>query len=143
MLEKLIGTWELCSWTYREDGGKETDYIGDNPGGILMFDRSGWMNVQVHAADRKNFASEGIMGGKAEEIREAFTTYFAYYGTYEVGIEDSTIVHRVEGALFPNWIGDKQVRKVLFRDDHLFLTTPPLQAAGRERMFTLKWRRVS
>lgn len=142
MLDKIRGTWHLHSWTYRDDGGEEQDYIGHDPGGILMFDDSGWMNVQVHASDRENFASDGIMGGSPGEISAAFTSYFAYYGTYEAGEEPSTLIHYVKGALFPNWVGDRQLRHVSFVDNYLLLTTPPVMAGGKKRMFTLKWQRA-
>ncbi|MFA0962298.1 lipocalin-like domain-containing protein [Roseivirga sp. BDSF3-8] len=141
ILEKIKGTWLLDSWTYRDGGGDEKDYFGPGPGGILMFDGRGRMNVQVHRSDRSRFGSEGILGGEPEEISAAFTSYFAYYGTYEKGEEPDTVVNIVEGALFPNWVGDKQVRYVSVQNDYLLLTTPPVLAGEEVRRFTLKWKR--
>ena len=76
---------------------------GDNPLGKVIFDNNGNFVAQLMKSDRKEFEADNQFGGTPEEIKEAFEGYTAYYGTYEVK-DYKTLVNKVEGSLYPNWI---------------------------------------
>ncbi|MGZ5958635.1 MAG: lipocalin-like domain-containing protein, partial [Myxococcaceae bacterium] len=61
----LVGTWRLISIeTLRKDGQVIYPFYGKHPEGLLMYDRSGWMSVQIvsdpkptapHSSSRESF----------------------------------------------------------------------------------------
>lgn len=140
--EKIIGTWELLSWLHYNDKGEAVHYFGENVTGILMYDRNGHMNAQLMKVERPLFSSPSLNGGNPEETLLAFRGYVAYYGKY---IENSPgeLVHLVEGSLFPNWIGDRQVRYGSIENDRLIIRTPPIPSKDGEVVFHLTWKRIS
>jgi hypothetical protein len=139
--EKIIGTWQLVSWVYTNDKGETTHYFGEDARGILMYDEHGYMNAQLMRADRQRFSSESISGGTPAETYGAFHSYLAYFGRY-VEVAPGELVHTVEGSLFPNWVGHKEVRYGKIEHDLLILNTPPIPVAGENIVFHITWRRL-
>ena len=139
--DKIIGTWKLVSWIFKNEHGQDIHYFGEHAQGILMYDAAGYMNAQLMKSDRMPFASASISGGSPDEAHRAFHSYLAYYGKYYEE-EPGAVVHIVEGSLFPNWIGNKEVRYGKIEGDLLVLHTPPIQAQGREIVFYITWCRV-
>ena len=138
--EKLIGSWQLLTWTYKKNG-ETHNHFGENPEGILMYDNNGKMNAQLVKKDRKKFSSEGLNQGLAEEMCEAFKSYLAYYGSFKE-INPGEIVHTVEGSLFPNWVGQEQFRYGKLENNILTFTTQPILSDGEELIFEVTWRRI-
>lgn len=139
--KKIIGTWKLVSWVFRDKQGEPVHYFGENATGILMYDGNGYMNAQLMRSGRKTFASDSIDGGTLIETQDAFCSYLAYFGRY---YEDrpGEIIHVVEGSLFPNWLGRKEVRYGKIENDHLILYTPPIPVRDTEIVFYITWERV-
>ena len=67
-------------------------------------------------------------------------TYVSYCGTYE--FSGSTVIHRVELSLFPNWVGVQQERLVELVGDRLVLSTRPILLRGMQRIARLTWERA-
>jgi hypothetical protein len=82
------------------------------------------MAVQITAAGRPALDTDDPLGGDAGARADAYSTYLAYTGTYEV--RDETVVHRIGGSLYPNWSGEEQVRPFTFDRGELVLRTPPM-----------------
>ena len=82
--EKLIGAWRLVS----VEGTDATFHFAyDHPTGVIIYDRSGWMSVQIDAKGiRKPFVG-GAGGGTSEEKVAAFDNYIAYYGRYTLDLK--------------------------------------------------------
>jgi hypothetical protein len=139
--ERIVGTWKLLSWVYSNDKNETVHYFGDDVYGILMYDRSGNMNAQLTRANREKFASNSIDVGTTTEIEKAFKSYLSYFGKYYEKVPGE-IVHVVEGSLFPNWIGQEQLRYGRIEDNHLYLSTPPIAVSGTTVQFHLKWQRL-
>jgi hypothetical protein len=139
--EKIIGTWQLVSWVYTNDKGETTHYFGEDAKGILMYDTHGYMNAQLMRADRQRFSSESISSGTPTETHGAFHSYLAYFGRY-LEVAPGELVHTVEGSLFPNWVGHKEVRYGKIERDLLILNTPPIPVAGENIVFHITWRRI-
>lgn len=139
--KKIIGTWKLVSWIYKGRQGEDIHYFGEHATGILMYDIAGYMNAQLMKADRTPFSSTALDGSTQQEAFSAFNSYIAYYGKYHEE-RPGEITHMVEGSLFPNWMGNKQVRYGRIEDDHLILHTPPMRVAGNDIVFYITWKRV-
>ena len=139
--DALIGTWRLISWVYQDAKGDTIDYFGSTPTGILMYDSSGYMNAQLMKNERPQFQTEAMRDGTDDERINAFQSYIAYYGKYYEQVPGE-IVHVVEGSLFPNWIGSKQVRYGSMDKDKLILKTPIMVTRDGNLTFTLTWQRL-
>jgi hypothetical protein len=139
--DKIIGTWKLVSWKYNDEHGTPVDFFGEEPGGILMYDKSGYMNAQLNMDNRASFRSESLTDGTDEEIRKAYLSYAAYYGKYYEK-SPGEIVHIVEGSLFPNWVGHEEIRYGKIQGEYLILSTPPIQAKGKKIVFNVNWKRA-
>jgi hypothetical protein len=96
--EKLVGAWRLVS----VQGDSPMRKVGyDHPTGLIVYDRSGWMSVQIAIhGERKPFA-KGVSAGTLEERAEAFDTYLAYYGTYTVDAKAETVTHHLADHSYP------------------------------------------
>jgi hypothetical protein len=139
--QKIVGTWKLVSWKYTSENGEETDFFGERPFGILMYDNRGYMNAQLSKLGRANFHSESLTGGSLEEMRDAYLSYAAYYGKYYEN-SPGEIIHVVEGSLFPNWVGHQEIRYGKIKGEYLILSTPPIKAQGKEIIFNVTWERA-
>ncbi|HKC11336.1 MAG TPA: lipocalin-like domain-containing protein [Vicinamibacteria bacterium] len=138
----LVGTWRLTAMEVRTASGETKYPWGRAVGGRLTYSSNGQMSVQIMKANRLNFSSEDLEGGTAEEIQAAFDGYHAYFGTYSYDGRARTVIHRVEGSLFPNWIGHQQTRSVKVSARRLTLTSSPILFGGQEEVFVAVWDRI-
>jgi hypothetical protein len=98
------------------------------------------MAVQITGADRAALTTDDPLGGDVEARADAYSTYLAYFGSYE--LQGESVVHYLDGSLFPNWSGEKQVRAVSMTDGELVLRTPPMQLGnGTTVVNELAWAR--
>lgn len=134
--EKLVGTWRLLSYETRDDGGRIGRPYGD-AAGRLQYDGSGNMAGQVMRPDR---APVELGDGGAQQVRAAYLGYIAYFGRYDVGSDGRTVVHHVQGALNPAWVGGDQVRTVRFDGERLVLSAE-VRKGGRTVTHVLTWER--
>ena len=139
--EKIIGTWKLISWKYLDGDNEPVDFFGENPVGILTYDASGYMNAQLMKSGRGNFVSESLTGGTAEEIKDAYLSYAAYWGKYYERTPGE-LIHEVEGSLFPNWVGHDEIRYGKIEGEYLTLSTPPIHAQGKKILFNVLWKKA-
>ena len=111
---------------------------------MLVYDGRGGFSGQIMARERPPFATGNLLKGSDEEVRAAFEGYVAYYGSYSVDEAEGLMVHQVDGSFFPNWVGDRQVRKFEFPGDgRLQLSTLPIKGARADLTVVLLWERVS
>ena len=139
---RFVGTWKLISFEVQSPDGTVMKLYGDNPKGMAMFDENNNFVAQLMKSDRKEFEADNQFGGTPEEIKEAFEGYTAYYGTYEVK-DDKTLVNKVEGSLYPNWIGGEQIRYNKIYDNYSEMRTPPTKVGDTEYTGILKWERLT
>jgi hypothetical protein len=134
---KLVGHWTLLSYiTENADGSRRQPY--GHAVGRLSYDAHGHMAGQVMRPGRLDVAP-GQWG--AQEVRSAYAGYIAYFGTYEVNEGEDTVVHHVEGALNPGWVGSDQVRRMRFDGDLLILSTDVPKGGAMVR-HTLTWKKL-
>jgi hypothetical protein len=137
----IVGTWKLLACYYQTSKGETVDYYGPNPIGILMYDTNGLMNAQLMNRGRPNFASDAVGSGSLEEIRDAFNTYQAYFGRYREETP-GTVIHTVEGSVFPNWFGHEEIRHYTIIDNRLSIFTPPIEVNDSTFIFYVEWERI-
>ena len=137
MSQPLFGNWTLVSYvTHHPDGSRGKPY-GDAVG-RLSYDEHGHMSGQVMRPGRMEVAP-GEWG--TQQVRSAYAGYIAYFGTYEVGPSGDEVVHHVQGALNPAWVGGHQVRRLRFDGELLILSTE-VAKGGVMVNHVLTWRKL-
>jgi hypothetical protein len=140
--DQLIGVWKLVSYEFRLADGILIRPMGQGVQGILIYDATGYMALQVIDPERPRFASEDWMSGTDAEIKSAWEGVMAYYGTFEVLEERGMIVHHVQGSSFPNWNGIDREQLFEFADERLKLLTLPMKMGGEQLVGQLVWQKV-
>jgi hypothetical protein len=137
----LAGTWKLISFHSKDSNGQTTYPFGKEAQGRLIYEPDGRLAVQVMNPNRPRFASGDPLVTSEAEVRAAFDGYTAYYGTYSVNPDEKTIVHHIEVALLPNWVGTDQRRDFEFDGKYLTLKGP-LTLGGVQGVVSLVWERL-
>lgn len=146
--EDLIGVWRLVRIDYSGPHGSTVDpfYQADSTG-LLIYDRSGWMSVDIVAPHRPRFEvpSQRIAMQDGAEIAalkvSAFDSYYAYDGTWEFNAASSEIAHHVVSSLLAAESGVTYTQKVSLEGGHLIFTNRS-GAQGRETVRLKIWERV-
>src|ERR1035438_366817 len=142
--KKLVGAWRLVS----VEGTDATFHFAyDHPTGIIIYDRSGWMAVQIDIKGIRKPFVDGAAAGTGEEKVAAFDNYIAYYGTYTMDLKAQTVTHHLEDASPPNWRGANNVRWVEFQGDDRLLLIPREDGKGgvidrKNATYKLLWERI-
>lgn len=103
------------------DGGEINYPMGENPKGLIIYNRDGYMSVQIMNAKSQNFHHEHGTGATKEECKQEAPTYLAYSGAFSTDDDNQALYHSIYVSLFPNWTGQMQSRKVHFKDGLLHL----------------------
>jgi hypothetical protein len=71
-----------------------------------------------------------------------FRSSFAYAGAYS--LTSTGVIHHVEVASDPTWIGKDQIRLVRYAEDKLIITGPPLATVSdpHPKVLELVWKRI-
>jgi hypothetical protein len=134
MKNRLIGSWRLVSYETEEAGGRRGQPYGKAVG-RLSYDENGNMTGQVMRPGR---AHVSLGEGSAQQVRAAYLGYIAYFGTYEVAADEKSVVHHVQGALNPAWVGGNQVRALRFEGERLILSAA-VAKSGQTVRHVLTW----
>jgi hypothetical protein len=119
--EQLLGAWKLVEWSDRHSDGTIGYPFGEDAIGQIVYSPDGHVAAQLVSRGRQRFKSGDWRKAWSEEAARAFREYFGYFGTFVIDSDRKTIVHRVEGAWFPNLEGSSQERRFRFEDDQLVL----------------------
>jgi hypothetical protein len=143
-IDQLVGTWKLVpsEFKYNYSDGQVVYPFGTDAIGLLMYTSNNYMSAQLMRPDRPSLASGNVNKGTPEEIKAAFQGYIAYFGTYEVNVEQGIVIHHVEGSYFPNWVGQDLTRLFHLAGNRLTLTTAPIQSGNRQMTARLIWERI-
>lgn len=140
--EKLVGTWSLVLVDNINPDGVRTQPYGENPQGILMFDKDGNYSLQILRAGRAKFASGDKTKGTADENKALVLGNNSHFGKYFISADGSTITFRIEHAFFPNWEGTEQKRSFTFSDKE-FRYTVPTTTNGAGVTGEVVWKRMN
>lgn len=124
MPSELVGTWQLESWTARDERGAIQQPFGPSPTGLLVITADGWMSVLLTASDRPNFPTGSNPFGESAEQSAAFVTCISYAGRYRT--DGDRLVTTVYVSSIPNWVGTEQIREVELANDSLILRPLPM-----------------
>jgi hypothetical protein len=133
----FIGAWTLLSYELRLPSGAVEKSMGDRPRGRILYLRNGQMSAQVMASGLDSLPDDDPREAKPEEADRVWRNYVGYWGSYAVDAAAGVVIHTVEGAWFPNWVGKKQVRQYRFVGDQL-----TLEADSPAWHATLVWERI-
>jgi hypothetical protein len=143
--KKFIGTWRLISGVSTNEVTGAVGYPwGRSPVGRLCYDESGRMFAQLMNPGRRSVggvanrgAAVAIATASADDMREMLTGFNAYFGTFDVDEPSRTVIHHLESALIPSWVGSNQRRKYEFTgpDEFIMLNT------ASDAAYRLVWHR--
>jgi len=145
--QRFVGAWRLVSIEGNPPGRPGTY---DRPTGLIMYDSSGQMSVQiVLKADRKPFApyAKGMLDATPEEKAAAFDSYGAYFGTYAIDAKAGTVTHHLQDSLVPGRRGTDNVRWFEFQGNNRLLLIPVEDGKGgviarKDAAYKLLWERI-
>jgi hypothetical protein len=130
--EKLIGTWKLISLeSVLSNGEVSYAWMGKNPVGQTMYDKTGHMSVQLMRDPRPTFAS-GPQKATPEEIKAAYQGYYSYFATYKTNEREGTIINHITGSLWPKEVGSDKKLFFKFSENRLIITTPLMKRPGKQ-----------
>ena len=121
--QDMVGTWTLVSAT-AEQGGATVETFGPNPIGTIMFGTDGRYALVFLRRDLPKVASNNRASQTAEESKANAQGSIGHFGTYRVDASHRSLVFRIEGSTFPNWIGAEQRRPFSLSGDELTYTSP-------------------
>jgi hypothetical protein len=146
--QQLIGAWQLVSIEMRGPGGPVVDpfYQADSVG-IIVYDSSGWMSVQIAAPHRPAFgvpASRLASPSAGQESRlkaAAFDTYYSYFGTWDYDETTTVVTHHVKSSLIPAETGLNYGQSVTLEGGRLTFTVRG-RKDGEETVGRKVWERI-
>ena len=119
---RMLGAWRLESRTVRKASGEilRDAVLGAEPPGRLFYDGSGNMSLQMMRPDRAQAISVPSNAQDAKNPR-VILGYDSYFGTFRLNQPAGTVIHHVEGSLFPEDLGKDFERLITVDGDRLTL----------------------
>ncbi|WP_207548299.1 lipocalin-like domain-containing protein [Mycolicibacterium iranicum] len=105
-----------------ERNGQFTPAYGERPNGMLSFTADMRFVEVLTDATVARFASDARGEGTDAENRAAMAGSIGLFGTYTVDSDGQFSGNRVEGATFPNWVGDVRTTdelRIVVDGDHM------------------------
>jgi hypothetical protein len=136
----LLGTWKMVSWTREVVAtGETSDAMGADPIGYIAYHEDGRMMTLVIRRDRAPLS--GKSPTDEEKIR-LYDTMLAYSATYT--LEDDKVVHHVDAAWNPAWIGTDLIRPYTLSGNTLVISGAPSKdpATGEDVIYRIEFQKV-
>ena len=135
--QRLVGSWDLVSYEIRSPAGQTAQPLGTDPVGRISYDAAGHMSAHLMRRGVPKFVAARREDSTVDEIVAAWRGYVGYFGRYTIDQKTSSVIHHVEGAWYPNYVGTRQVRVYRFDGDRLIL-----QAEQPSGHVTVVWKRA-
>ena len=145
--QDFVGTYRGCGMDYlAKDGTVSQSSVVANPTDAshpsrIVYTQDGTVMVLTTPPDRKPFGAKflagDVTGAPVEQRAEAANGVIAYAGRYEV--DGDRVLHHVQVAFLPDWVGTTNVRVYRFEGNRLILSTPPDAQGGVRR---IHWQRM-
>lgn len=104
----------------RYDDGRVVYPFGKDAQGYIFYSPDGFMFSAVQRRGRTLFKTGKQWTASVEEKAQAYDGYVTYCGRYQV--DGDRVTHFIEVSLFPDWIGQPQVRNIKFESGMLYVT---------------------
>jgi hypothetical protein len=147
--QELIGAWQLVSIQIMGPNGPMTDpFYNADPTGILIYDPSGWMSVEIAGKSRPSMevpASRPPRPHTAEiaQLEAAvLDTYYAYAATWDFDETTSTVTHHIKTSLIPGEEGMSYSQAVTLEGGNLIFTVRR-EAPGGATVQRKLWKRIA
>jgi ketosteroid isomerase-like protein len=118
----LVGAWKLVSWETRTTDGGLSWPMGKSPVGMLTYDDSGRVAVQIMQPN-----TQGAL---------------AYFGTYTVDDMKGTVTHHVEASSFPDEVGTDLTGSLRMNGHSLTIVSATKTPTGKAATSVLSWQRL-
>jgi len=128
----LVGSWRFESYEDRDDRGTVVRPYGAAPAGLLIYDATGHMAVQIMKTPPPDVVSDDWDKFTAPEKVALWDGYVAYFGRYEVDVARGVVIHLPEADLSRLYIGRREQRHFALDGDRLTLSETWTQS-GRTR----------
>ena len=139
------GTWLLVDRGTDNPADAEASLarFGDDPQGLLIISKEGWMNAAICRGGRPGLTGDPDWhtdAPDADRLR-AFDTCISCGGRWT--LENDTFTTEVDFALNPSWVGGTQVRGMeTLPDNGLKLTLSRAWPDGKDVNAWVRWKRV-
>lgn len=138
--DSLVGAWTLRDWRIEYDDGRVTRPFGADAAGQLLYSADGRMSAAVSARDRRRLGAANARDAADAEKVASFDSYFHYAGRWH--LDGDVVVHAVNQALNPNFVGTAQRRSVRLDGNNLELSAEENIGDDSLRRHVLEWRRA-
>lgn len=140
----LVGAWRLESMdAILVDSGRvvpnEAVDDADHASGLLIYDASGWMALEIGAGGRVPDRRGPV--GRRREVKTG--SYYAYYGRYEIEPGKKVVRHLIADSLMPPEIGLTALRHYVVAGDRLTLTSDAALRPDGRRVNRITFRRLA
>jgi hypothetical protein len=144
--QQLVGAWQLVRLeTVRPNGEIIYPFYGKHPQGLLIYDGSGMMSVQIVSDPRPQVPTadsrEAFAAAPQVDRAAAADGYYAYLGTWSVDEKAGTVTHHIQQSFYPGEWGEDGVRKLKIEGDMLTLIAKAHEM-GEDHHRKLVWKRV-
>jgi len=144
--EALAGSWRLVSVeTVRPNGEIIYPFYGKHPQGLLIYDRSGWMSVQIVSDPAPTVPAESsrekFAQAAAAEKAAAMDAFYGYYGTWTIDDAGATVTHHIKQSLYPGERDSEAVRQLSLEANRLTLVAKTHEM-GEDHQRKLTWERI-
>jgi hypothetical protein len=142
---KFVGTYGLVTTEVRDASGKWTQTPNFNSNGYITYSDTGHMGVHIMPKIRARFAAAQPT---PEEAKAALQGYTAYFGSFTVDDQETSVVHHRVGQINPGGEGDAKRFYDFVPDprgggERLILTPAPAGGGGKDRATNrLVWERL-
>jgi hypothetical protein len=136
----LLGTWKMVAWTRQVVAtGEISDAMGPNPIGYIAYHADGRMMALVLRRDRPALA--GAAPTHEEKVK-LFDTMLAYSAVYT--LEKDKVVHHVDAAWNPAWLGETLIRPFTLNGDTLVISGAPSKdpTTGEDVIYRIEFNRL-
>lgn len=139
MNKAIQGLWNLRSMEQRYDDGRVVYPFGQEVQGQIYYGSDGTMFCAIQKGGRQPFTSGKQWTASVEEKARAYDDYLTYFGRYDVTGDEVT--HSIEISLFPDWIGQRQLRTIRLEPDLLYISARLENGTPEARTSLLIWDR--
>lgn len=147
--QDLIGAWRLVSIQVVAPNGPTADpFYNADPTGILIYDPSGWMSVQIAGQPRPPMEAPVSRPARphtpevAQLEAAVLDTYYAYFATWDYDAATSTVTHHITSSLIPGETGMSYSQTVTLEGGNLIFTVR-LETSEGATVQKKVWKRLS
>ena len=131
ILPELIGSWRWETYEDRDEAGVVAHPYGMAPAGLLIYDGTGHMAVQIMKTPPPDVASDDWDRFTTAEKVALWDGYVAYFGRFEVDTVRRVVTHLPEADLSRLYIGRREERHYELKGDRLVLSETWMQGSRK------------